>query len=173
MGTASRRGYHYGVSGSAEEFLRISDTEREAAVAALGEHMSAGRLNVDEYGERSAQVTTAKTRGDVSAQFSDLPRPHPNFGNAERPDPAAKPARAPSRRGSANATMLAVIAVAIIGFAALMVFTGGKGWFVAIPLIILISNRGKRHGCQNKQRAHERAARHHERMAQRYYDPDG
>lgn len=160
------------MSGSAEQFLRISDTERETAISTLGEHLTAGRLNVDEYGERSAQVTAAKTRGDVSAQFRDLPRPHPSFGGAEQPAPAAKPQRTPSRRDTGNATMVAVIAVAVIGFAALMFFTGGKGWFVAIPLIILITNRGKNHGCQSKQRAHERAARHHERMARRYYDSD-
>jgi len=42
--------------------LRISDTEREQAVRMLGEHMSVGRLDVDEYGERSARATAAKTR---------------------------------------------------------------------------------------------------------------
>jgi hypothetical protein len=57
--------------------LRVGDAEREAALKALGEHMSVGRLNVDEYGERAAQVTAAKTRGDLTQLFADLPQPHP------------------------------------------------------------------------------------------------
>ena len=45
--------------------IRISDAEREDALGKLGEHMSAGRLDIDEYGERSARVATAKTRGEL------------------------------------------------------------------------------------------------------------
>lgn len=59
--------------------MRIGDAEREAALKALGEHMSVGRLDVDEYGDRSAKVSTAKTRGELTALFSDLPQPHPSF----------------------------------------------------------------------------------------------
>ncbi|WP_370946672.1 DUF1707 domain-containing protein [Amycolatopsis sp. cg5] len=73
--------------------LRISDPEREAALQALGEHMSVGRIDLDEYGERSAQVTTAKTRGDLAAIFSDLPQPHPRLGEDQ---PVAAPAPAPA-----------------------------------------------------------------------------
>jgi hypothetical protein len=60
--------------------LRVADSERENALTALGEHVSAGRLNIDEYGERSARISTAKTRGELRALFSDLPPPHPQFG---------------------------------------------------------------------------------------------
>lgn len=61
------------------EDLRIGDAERESAIQALGEHFSAGRLTVDEYGERTAQVTTAKTAGELGRQFTDLPAPHPRL----------------------------------------------------------------------------------------------
>ena len=53
--------------------IRVSDTEREDALEKLGEHLSAGRLDIDEYGERSAKVTTAKTRGELLDLFGDLP----------------------------------------------------------------------------------------------------
>lgn len=59
--------------------VRIGDAEREQALRALGEHMSAGRLTVDEYGDRSAQVAIAKTRRELTALFTDLPEPHPKF----------------------------------------------------------------------------------------------
>jgi hypothetical protein len=60
--------------------IRISDSEREDALEKLGEHMSAGRLDIDEYGERSAKVATAKTRGELLGLFGDLPEPKPAFG---------------------------------------------------------------------------------------------
>jgi hypothetical protein len=68
-----------------EPDIRIGDAEREEALKALGEHMSAGRLELDEYGDRSALVTTAKTRGDLLALFADLPQPHPRFGEVVPP----------------------------------------------------------------------------------------
>ncbi|HEX7658147.1 MAG TPA: DUF1707 domain-containing protein [Pseudonocardiaceae bacterium] len=67
------------MAGTEPNDIRISDTERESALSALGEHMSTGRLDVDEYGERSAKVATAKTRGDLRELFLDLPDPHPTF----------------------------------------------------------------------------------------------
>ncbi|WP_163508766.1 DUF1707 SHOCT-like domain-containing protein [Fodinicola acaciae] len=74
--------------------LRIGDAEREAAIAALGEHLSAGRLTLDEYGTRSAEATSATTRGDLLALFKDLPAPHPTL---ETPAPAVDLAKRPER----------------------------------------------------------------------------
>jgi DUF1707 SHOCT-like domain len=68
--------------------LRIGDAEREAALHALGEHFSAGRLNVDEYGERSAKVTAAKNQRHLRELFADLPYPHPRLlGDGPWPGP--------------------------------------------------------------------------------------
>ncbi|MGH8920477.1 MAG: DUF1707 SHOCT-like domain-containing protein, partial [Actinomycetes bacterium] len=76
--------------------LRISDQERESALSALGDHMTAGRIDIDEYGDRSARITAAKTRGELGELFADLPQPHPAYGGAAvaAPPPAA-PAPAP------------------------------------------------------------------------------
>lgn len=66
----------------------------------LGEHMSIGRLTVDEYGERAARASAAKTRGDLNQLFADLPQPHPRLDLSLTPQPAAaavEPA-APDRR---------------------------------------------------------------------------
>jgi hypothetical protein len=57
--------------------LRIGDADREAAVAALGDHLSAGRLTIDEYGERTAKATSARTYAQLLDLFTDLPSPHP------------------------------------------------------------------------------------------------
>ena len=53
---------------------------------ALDEHMSAGRLDPDEYGQRVAQASVARTRAGLDELFTDLPAPHP----------FAEPRRAPS-----------------------------------------------------------------------------
>ncbi len=54
--------------------IRIGDTERDAAAAALGEHYAAGRLTKDEYDERIDRVWAAKYEGDLAPLFGDLPR---------------------------------------------------------------------------------------------------
>jgi len=59
--------------------MRVGDTERNSALEALGEHLSAGRLDIEEYGERSAKVTVARTTADLAALFTDLPAPHPTL----------------------------------------------------------------------------------------------
>jgi hypothetical protein len=64
--------------------VRIGDAEREEAFTALGEHMSAGRLAIDEYGDRSTKVAAARTRSDLVVLFTDLPAPRPAFGALTR-----------------------------------------------------------------------------------------
>lgn len=53
--------------------VRIGDAERERAISALGEHFAAGRLSKDEFDERGSAAWAAKTAGDLTPLFSDLP----------------------------------------------------------------------------------------------------
>jgi len=57
-----------------DDSLRVSDAERDATVRVLGDHAAVGRLTLDELEERAGQALTAKTRGDLAALTSDLPR---------------------------------------------------------------------------------------------------
>jgi hypothetical protein len=52
--------------------LRLSDADRDAAIARLSEHYAAGRLDKEEFDERSDAVWTAKTRADLAPIFADL-----------------------------------------------------------------------------------------------------
>lgn len=54
---------------------RIGDAEREAAMAELGRHYEAGRLDHDEYAERLDALGTARVMPDVWSVFEDLPDP--------------------------------------------------------------------------------------------------
>jgi hypothetical protein len=56
--------------------LRIGHQEREAAARALDEHLNAGRLDADEYGDRYAKAMLARTSEDLRVLFLDLPQPH-------------------------------------------------------------------------------------------------
>jgi hypothetical protein len=57
--------------------LRIGNQERTAAIRCLDEHLSAGRLDADEYADRITTASLARTRGDIEPLFLDLPVPHP------------------------------------------------------------------------------------------------
>ena len=55
------------------ENLRIGDAERDEAIVLLREHMSAGRITAEEFDERMSAALTAKTRGELTVLFNDLP----------------------------------------------------------------------------------------------------
>ncbi len=55
---------------------RIGNAERQQAMDALDVHMSAGRLDPDEYGERVGKASVARTTADLEPLFADLPAPH-------------------------------------------------------------------------------------------------
>lgn len=55
--------------------FRVGDVERDAAVAALGEHFAAGRLTKDEFDERSGRAWSARYGDDLDDLFTDLPQP--------------------------------------------------------------------------------------------------
>ncbi|HVV13156.1 DUF1707 domain-containing protein [Amycolatopsis sp.] len=130
--------------------IRISDSDRESALTALGEHMSAGRLDIDEYGERSAQVTAAKTRGDLAGIFTDLPAPHPDFGGQPAAGAAprqtvesAKPATPTTWAERPLNQRLTAAAIPIVWIAGLaLCITTGMWWFIALPFALTAIGRG-------------------------------
>lgn len=63
--------------------LRASDADRERVVAALERHTAAGRLTLDEFGQRAGRVFAAATLGELAAVTSDLP-PLPGAGSQHR-----------------------------------------------------------------------------------------
>lgn len=67
--------------------IRIGYDERGAAQEALDVHMTAGRLDADEYADRFATAGVARTQAELDALFTDLPEPHP--ARASAPPPAA------------------------------------------------------------------------------------
>lgn len=65
--------------------LRLSNADRDAAVASLSRAHADGRITTDELSERTASARTAVTRGDLAPLFGDLP-------DTVHHDPSALPA---------------------------------------------------------------------------------
>ena len=63
--------------GYTDQHVRLSDAERAEVADRLAAHFGEGRLNQAEFDERVAQAMNAKTRGDLSGLFDDLPEPGP------------------------------------------------------------------------------------------------
>jgi len=133
--------------------LRISDLDREAALTALGEHMSVGRIDLDEYGERSAKVTAVKTRGELAEIFEDLPQPHPKLGEdavepvaakAVEPKPAPKPGEpiAWADRPLAQRLTAALVPLSFVAAVLLFFLTGHNWLWILLPMGLAAVGRG-------------------------------
>ncbi len=118
--------------------MRVGDAEREAALRALGEHMSAGRLDIEEYGERTARVAAARTRGELAALFDDLPPPRPSFATAPAP-PQPRQVAAPAPWLTPPVVLALVVALV------LLVLTRGLALpLLAIPAVLYFTARRRR-----------------------------
>lgn len=59
--------------GGMDEKFRLSDNDRIHALQALGSHFADGRLDSDEFDERTGLAAQARTVGDLLPAFVDLP----------------------------------------------------------------------------------------------------
>ncbi|SFS40881.1 DUF1707 SHOCT-like domain-containing protein [Saccharopolyspora flava] len=117
-------------SGRSGKDLRIGDPERERAMRLLGEHFSAGRLELAEYDERCRQASAARFGSELDVLFDDLPGPRPV---------ETSPARngVPTRPGpSAGAVALTVGAIA--AGIALVLVARQIGVLLLIPIVAII-----------------------------------
>ena len=95
--------------------IRIGTAERTAAMKALDEHLAAGRLQIEEYGERSALAVNAATAPELAALFHDLPAPHPPLPGVAGPQPAvAYPVVPPAPHGPSRLEVWGPRVVAVV-----------------------------------------------------------
>lgn len=116
--------------------IRIGNAEREAACGALDAHLEAGRLDPDEYGDRYARATMARTRDDLTALFVDLPAPHPFPPEQQR---RWAPVQAPAWQrhvpvSFAGRVLAALVVLAVLAVAVPVLVVGALVWFVVIPM---------------------------------------
>jgi hypothetical protein len=110
--------------------LRVSDADRDRAIAELSEHFQAGRLTADELEERTGRALTARTAADLTALFTDLPR---------RPPAAPAAANAPAAAGSGLPVRPPVAPIVIIAIVvAAAIISGHPGLIALVPVVALI-----------------------------------
>lgn len=129
--------------------IRVSDAERDQAVAELSEHYQAGRLTLEEFDDRSSQALRARTGSDLDGLFTDLPKgAAPSVlataGRIAADVPADPAPRRPGRPFTARAVIACVIAVIIIGNVAGGLGSHhhlGFGWLVPVVVLSLVFAR--------------------------------
>ncbi len=120
--------------------LRVSDADRDRALAELSEHFQAGRITADELEERSGLALRAKTGNDLQALLADLPVSQaPGTGMAPVPGSTAPL----PRRGAPVAAIAAVACgfLAVIALAGVLTTSNSQhnGWgAVVLPVVILL-----------------------------------
>lgn len=73
--------------------MRVSNAEREAIIAKLHAATEEGRLDLDEFADRSRQAYEARTYGEVERLLADLPD---NTGTVAVPSAAKAPVEGPA-----------------------------------------------------------------------------
>ena len=138
--------------------LRVSDAERDVALAELSEHFQAGRLSQEEFGERSDRALKARTGDDLHELFTDLPLPGESMADsASGPDagdteasPVPSHAQPPMHRHwpSGRIVVACVIAAIIIGNISVNVGHHAShmnfGWLVPLVILLIVFRRIRR-----------------------------
>jgi Flp pilus assembly protein TadB len=120
--------------------LRASDAERSETAELLRRHHAEGRLDTDELEERIERCYAAKTRGELDALTTDLPR-----SQQQQPRSSRGPRRPP--RPLAPFVVIAAIV-------ALSVATGAHVLWLVWPLAFFAFGRFKRgHGWWRMERS--------------------
>jgi hypothetical protein len=114
----------------------VADADRTTAADEVRLHYDSGRLTLDEFESRLAEVHTARTRGDLEHAFRQLPRTEP---------PASLRLR--DRRWSSLALQYALVNVTCI---LVWAFTGAQAhdfwpkWVLLGTLIMYLRRLGRR-----------------------------
>ncbi|MBA8826893.1 hypothetical protein FHX42_004272 [Saccharopolyspora lacisalsi] len=103
--------------------LRVGHPERERAITLLGEHMSAGRLDVAEFDHRCERVAVSQYESDIRALFDDLPEPRP-----------ADAAPAPRSSGSKPSGQL-VLGICLVTMVLVLAVVAKQAWLLVILLL--------------------------------------
>jgi hypothetical protein len=122
--------------------LRIGSAEREQAMELLTRQFSEGRLDVDEFSRRSAQISAAVTRADLEPIFADLPvKPTPLALTTEGSDAEIDPTGQRRDWRSIVMAMAPLVALAVTVLA-----PWHNAWLVwlLIPVVAVVLYGGRR-----------------------------
>ena len=134
--------------------LRVSDAERDVALAELSEHFQSGRLTQEEFEERSDRALTARTGDDLRELFTDLPVPGTSMADPASdadtgpvPAPARLPVRGrhwPTGRIVVACVVAAIIAANVSANVGHHTSQVNFGWLVPLVILLIIFRRIRR-----------------------------
>ncbi len=122
--------------------VRVGDAERQDAASKLQTHFAAGRLTWDELDERLAQAWAARTAGELSALFVDLPV------EPEAAPPAKASRAVMATRGRLRLHPIYALPFILIAVAVLMHSLALPPGLILIPFawVFLAGGRRRHHG---------------------------
>jgi hypothetical protein len=119
--------------------MRASDSDRDAVVSDLSEHLQAGRLTAGEFDERIGRALAARTWGELGDLLADLPATRLA---AQAPAARSSSAQPSPRSGRFAPPLIAVLAGIGITTAVLVNVThGGWGFIWLLLPVLLIARR--------------------------------
>jgi Domain of unknown function (DUF1707) len=134
-----------GTWGYTRDDIRVSDADRDQAVAELSEHFQTGRLTQDEFDDRSGRALQARTGADLSGLFTDLPRSQavatPAAWQADTGPVDTEQldtAPVPRRRHPARSVIALVVALIVISNLFSNGHGHGLGWLVPVVALLLV-----------------------------------
>jgi hypothetical protein len=113
--------------------LRVSDADRDRAIAELSEHYQAGRLTTEELEDRTGRALQARTAADLAALFTDLPR--------KRQVPATPAASTPVGRGRSWPARVPMVPFAVLAVVVALALLGAHPHIAWVPILALIVAR--------------------------------
>jgi len=117
--------------------LRVSDADRDRAIAELSEHYQAGRLSTEELEDRTGRALQARTAADLAALFTDLPRRQAPVTSAAVTSAAASAPASPGPSRPARVPVPVVVLAVLVVLALLGAHALGIVWVPVVALIVV------------------------------------
>jgi DUF1707 SHOCT-like domain len=116
--------------------LRVSDADRDRAIAELSEHYQAGRLTTEELEDRTGRALQARTTADLAVLFTDLPRRQAPMTGGTATSAASTAPASPAKAWPAR---VPVVPVAILAVVAVLALIGGHPFHIAwVPVVAIV-----------------------------------
>ena len=115
--------------------IRASDHDRESTVEVLREAYTAGRLDLDEFDERTTRAYAAKTWGNLRELTSDLPSEARLGADLQASPPLPKPEPvSPARPQAYRPPFIPLLPIALVW---LVIAAAAHTSAVIIPIVML------------------------------------
>ena len=119
--------------------MRVSDADRDRAIAELSEHYQAGRITTEEFEDRSGRALQARTTADLADLFTDLPRRQAPMTRATTGATTGAASTAPAGSAKSWPARVPVAPVTILAVVAVLALLSGHLFHIAwVPVVAII-----------------------------------